>query len=251
MLAESDIPMMSAQLSGTKVDLSGGAAPPPTFEPKSSGCAAPTVAAHVVNLSAAPACAASPGTHAMAKDGTDWLQMDDDDVDSPKLVVGVWARVSALREKYGRILSKLRPLREFCRFSKPSGDVAQRLVANLAHFQVNYACLVVLVAAAFIVANPKSLVVICILALIWGFLLKKNDDTTWELKVASMRLNRVQLWLLLGAVSAFVLFFVVGNVLTSAAFFCTVLVLAHAGLHPIPESTDIITDVGKVIVDGI
>lgn len=142
------------------------------------------------------------------------------------------------QSKYGHYLAKLRPWREFCRVSKPEGDIKKRLEVNLTHYQINYAVLFLIQMIIAIVMHPNSLVVICVLVLIWIAFLKKNDDPEWQVTVGGMDLGKTQRWMVLVALTAVVLLSVVGQLFFSTAFFASLLVLAHGLLHPVPEHLD-------------
>merc|ERR1719230_1669524 len=142
------------------------------------------------------------------------------------------------QQKYGHYLSKMQPWREFCTLSKPNGDMRARLEANLTHFQINYAVIFLILMVVSIIINPKCLIVICVLALVWMAFLKKNDDPNWEVSIGSVQLGKTQRWMVLTAITAIVLLSVVGQVIFSAAFFCAILVLGHAVLHGVEEVTD-------------
>jgi len=252
LVPESGCPMLSAELSGARVDLNGGASSSPAHTVERDGGTKLVVGTRTLNLSASSPPAPSVASGPVLMGGADWMDMEDEDTNSPEPpIVGIWAKMSALRKKHGHLFSNLRPWREFFRCSWPSSDIVRRLEANLAHFRVNYACVLFLVAAFFVVANPRSLIAICLLTVLWALLLRKSDDPTWELKVANVRLSMMQQWLLLVVVSAFILLYVLGNLLTSIAFSCATVVLVHAALHSIPDSHDIIADVGTVMPDGI
>merc|ERR1719506_2539955 len=109
-----------------------------------------------------------------------------------------------------------------------------RLEANLAHFQMNYAVIVLILMTVSIITNPKSLIVICVLALVWMAFLKKNDDPNWEVVVGGMPLGKTQRWMALGAITSIVLLCVVGQIFFSSAFFCGFLVVAHGVMHAVP-----------------
>jgi hypothetical protein len=138
------------------------------------------------------------------------------------------------QSKYGHYLAKLRPWREFCWLSKPEGDMKRRLEVNLTHYQINYAVLFLIQMVLAIVMHPKSLIVICVLVLIWIAFLKKNDDPDWQVQVGGMDLGKTQRWMVLVALTAIVLLTVVGQLFFSTAFFASLLVLAHGFLHPVP-----------------
>merc|ERR1719210_1620544 len=94
------------------------------------------------------------------------------------------------QKKYGHYLGKMRSWREFIRLSKPEGDIKRRLEVNLTHYQINYAVIFLVQMISAIVMNPKCLVVICVLVLVWVVFLKKNDDPNWEVSVGGMSLNK-------------------------------------------------------------
>lgn len=142
--------------------------------------------------------------------------------------------LGSYQKKYGHYLSKMQPWREFCRVSKPNGDMRARLEANLTHYQINYAVIFLVLMTVSIVINPKCLIVICVLAMVWMGFLKKNDDPNWEVVIGGMPLGKTQRWMGLGAITAIVLLCVVGQIIFSATFFCALLVVAHGVLHPIP-----------------
>jgi len=143
------------------------------------------------------------------------------------------------QQKYGHYLAKIRPWREFVRLSKPEGDIKKRLEANLTHYQINYAVIFLLLMVISIVMNPRCLVVICVLVLVWMGFLKKNDDPNWEVSVGGVPLGKTQRWMVLSAITAIVLLCVVGQVLFSAAFGCACLVLLHGLLHPVEDTLPI------------
>eukprot|EP00929_Paragymnodinium_shiwhaense_P108362 TRINITY_DN74681_c0_g1_i1.p1 TRINITY_DN74681_c0_g1~~TRINITY_DN74681_c0_g1_i1.p1 ORF type:complete len:206 (+),score=41.32 TRINITY_DN74681_c0_g1_i1:128-745(+) len=136
------------------------------------------------------------------------------------------------QQKYGHYLGKIRPWREFFYLQKPQGDLKARLESNLTHYQINYAVIFLILMVGSIIINPRCLVVIGVLALVWVAFLRKNDDPSWEVRVGSVELGKTQRWMILTAVTAVVLLSVVGQVIFSAAFFCAMLVLAHGVLHP-------------------
>jgi len=141
------------------------------------------------------------------------------------------------QKKYGHYLSKIQPWREFFSLSRPNGDMRARLEANLTHYQINYAVIFLILMIISIIINPKCLIVICVLALVWMGFLKKNDDPNWEVVVGGMPLGKTQRWMALGAITAIVLLCVVGQIFFSAAFFCGCLVVAHGVMHAVPGST--------------
>lgn len=140
------------------------------------------------------------------------------------------------QKRYGHYLEKVRPWREFLSLSRPREDTWKRLEANLTHFQINYAFIFLVLMVVSIVINPRCLVVVCVLALVWMAFLQKNDDPAWEPRVAGHALGKTQRWLLLSAATAVALLCVVGEVLFSAALLCALLVLAHGVLHAVPEN---------------
>eukprot|EP00434_Breviolum_minutum_P014523 symbB.v1.2.012808.t1/scaffold884.1/size313170/20 len=146
--------------------------------------------------------------------------------------------IEPFKLKYGHYLTQIRPWREFIRLSKPEGDIQKRLQVNLSHFQINYAVLFLLQMVLAIISHPQCLVVIVVTAIIWIMFLKKNDDPNWVITVGGMELGKTQRWMALSGITAIVLLCVVGQVMFSAAFFCSILVLVHGILHPIPEITD-------------
>merc|ERR1712194_248773 len=140
------------------------------------------------------------------------------------------------REKYSHYLGQMRPWREFCQWAEPEGDISKRLQSNLTYFQMNYALIFFVQMVIAIITNPKCVAVIVVLTLVWILFLKKNDDVTWELSVAGMPLGKTQRWMILSGITAIVLLCVVGQVLFSAAFFSTILLMCHGIAHPIPDS---------------
>jgi len=139
------------------------------------------------------------------------------------------------QQKYGHYLTKIRPLQEFFRFSKPNGDIKSRLEANLSYFQINYAVVFLGVMLLAIFTTPSCLIVISVLALVWVAFLKKNDDPNWQINVGGIELGKTQRWMALSAISALVFLSFVGKVLFSAAFFGGCLVVAHGVMHPVPD----------------
>lgn len=138
-------------------------------------------------------------------------------------------------QKYGHYLTKMRPWREFFHFTKPDGDVKARLEANLSHFQINYALLFVSLMVTSIVMDPHSVIVICVLALLWMWFLKKNDDPNWEVVVGGIPLGKTHRWMALCGISMLAFLVTAGNLIFSTCFFCAILVVAHGSLHPVPE----------------
>merc|ERR550532_556595 len=130
----------------------------------------------------------------------------------------------AVQKRYGHYLMKLRPWREFLQLSKPEGDLKRRLEVNLTHFQINYAAIFLVQMIIAIITNPRCLIVICVLALVWMAFLKKNDDPKWEVNVGGISLGKTQRWMALSAITAVVFLCVLGQVLFSTAFFCAILV---------------------------
>merc|ERR1719316_2004253 len=111
-----------------------------------------------------------------------------------------------------------------------------RLEANLTHFQINYAIIFLILMIVSIIINPKCLIVMCVLALVWMAFLRKNDDPNWEVVIGGLPLGKTQRWMVLSAITAIVLLCVVGQVFFSAAFFCAVLIVLHGILHAVPEN---------------
>lgn len=141
-------------------------------------------------------------------------------------------------EKYGHYFSKVRPwcgTGGFLVLSRPQGDTWARLEANLTHYQMNYALIFLALMVASIVINPKCLIVMCVLSLVWMAFLQKNDDPSWEVQVAGMEIGKMQRWMILSMTTAIALLCVVGEVLCSAALLCAALVLAHGVLHAVPD----------------
>lgn len=146
-------------------------------------------------------------------------------------------QLEPLQRKYGHYLTKLRPWREFARLSRPQGDQVQRLNVNLSHYQINYALIFLALMATSIVMNPKCLLAIAVLVVVWMAFLRKNDDPAWEVQLAGVLLGKTQRWLILCGITSILLLCVVGRILFSAAFCCALLVLAHAVSHP-PAQVD-------------
>lgn len=141
------------------------------------------------------------------------------------------------QKKYGHYLSKIQPWREFCKVGMPDKAQARnRLEANLVHYQINYAIIFLVLMIISIIMNPRCLVVICVLVMVWMWFLKKNDDPNWNLEIGGVPLGKTQRWMGLSGLTALVLLSVVGNVVFSAAFMCAILVVVHGVLHAIPEA---------------
>merc|ERR1711865_1297772 len=87
--------------------------------------------------------------------------------------------------------------------------------------------------------NPRCLVVIGVLALVWVAFLRKNDDPKWQVNLGGVELGKTQRWMILSGLTALVLFSAVGQVIFSAVFTCALLMLAHGMLHPIPEDAEV------------
>lgn len=152
------------------------------------------------------------------------------------------------KEKYGTYLSKIRPWREFVSLSRPQGDARKRMEGNLTYYQINYAAIFLLLMISSILMNPKCLVVVSVLVLVWMAFLKNNDDPSWQVRIAGLDLGKTQRWAILNVITAIALFCVVGGVFFHAAWLCSLLVLAHCVLHPVPEAIaasefDEVTDV--------
>merc|ERR1712019_195477 len=99
----------------------------------------------------------------------------------------------------------------------------RRLEVNLTHYQINYAVIFLIQMVSAIVMNPRCLIVICVLSLVWMAFLKKNDDPNWEVTIGGVPFGKTNRWMALSAITAVVLLCVVGQVIFSAAFFCAVL----------------------------
>merc|ERR1719379_120105 len=117
-----------------------------------------------------------------------------------------------------------------------------RLESNLVHYQINYAIIFLILMVISIIMNPRCLVVICILVMIWMWFLNKNDDPNWNLVIGGVPLGKTQRWMGLSGLTALVLLSVVGNVIFSAAFMCAILIVVHSVLHPMPVQIDVATD---------
>jgi len=141
------------------------------------------------------------------------------------------------QKKYGHYLGKMRPWRQFCALSRPNGDIRQRLEANLTHYQINYAAIFLVLMIASMVMNPKCIVVVAVLAIIWVAFLRKNDDPEWQVAVGGVQLGKTQRWMVLTAATAIVLLSVVGQMIFNAAFVCGVGVILHAILRA-PEDQE-------------
>jgi len=142
--------------------------------------------------------------------------------------------IEPYREKYVLYVGQIRPWREFMSLSKPDGDIQKRLQENLTHYQINYAAVMLLNMVVAIVMNPKCLILMCVLGLIWVVFLRKNHDPNWDLNNRGVSLGATQRLSVMSVATAVVLLFYMGQVLFSAAAFCAVLVVAHAILHPVP-----------------
>lgn len=151
------------------------------------------------------------------------------------------------QKRYGHYLSKMQPWREFCSLSKPNGDMRARLEANLTHYQINYAVIFLILMIISIIINPKCLIVICVLMVVWMAFLKKNDDPNWEVVIGGMPLGKTQRWMALGAITAIVLLCVVGQIVFSAAFACAILVVIHGVMHALPGAAAATTDADEMI----
>jgi hypothetical protein len=138
---------------------------------------------------------------------------------------------------FGQYFSKLRPLKEFFSLSRPNGDMRARLEANLAHFKINYALIFLILMIVSIIINPKCLIVISVLAIVWMGFLKKNDDPNWEVVIGGMPLGKTQRVMAMNIITAIVILSVLGQIFFSAAFFCACLVVVHGVMHAPPDDT--------------
>uniref|UniRef100_A0A7S1AIB9 PRA1 family protein n=1 Tax=Noctiluca scintillans TaxID=2966 RepID=A0A7S1AIB9_NOCSC len=152
-----------------------------------------------------------------------------------------------IHQKYGHYLAKMRPWRDFVRISKPEGDLKKRLESNLSYFLVNYSIVMVFLTVASIVANPKCVTVIGVLALVWVGFMRKNEDPTWEVNVGGVALGKSQRSIILGVITAIVMISVVGQVLFSALFVCAIFVVIHGVLHPTVEGEQGVDAIGAVM----
>jgi hypothetical protein len=148
------------------------------------------------------------------------------------------------QQKYGHYLLNMKPWKEFFwPLSNPNGEACNRLSVNLIYFQINYA----LVFGGFMVwsifAHPKSLALMCVLAVAWVFFLKKNADPEWVLEVGGLTLGPTQRWTVLCTITALSTLVFASQVITSAAIMCAIFVAVHGMLHSppavAPEARDI------------
>mmetsp|Transcript_46350 Transcript_46350/g.91893 ORF Transcript_46350/g.91893 Transcript_46350/m.91893 type:complete len:264 (-) Transcript_46350:290-1081(-) len=138
-----------------------------------------------------------------------------------------------VKERAGRLLSNAQPWRDFfIPLSVPSSSHAcSRLMANIYHFQTNYAILFVVGLVSAIVLEPSALVSVVVTVVAWMFFLKKNDDPEWSPVVGGVALGPVQRWLLMSAITAIFILFMAGGTVFNAAIFYLLCAIAHGVLH--------------------
>lgn len=126
------------------------------------------------------------------------------------------------------IRSGLRPWREFASLAKPAGfaytGICNRLQVNLRYYRSNYAVGFLSFSIVALALNPQSLVVTCIIVLIWS-----------TLSIRGYELGRPKQWLVLEILSGFVVLFVAGKDLLNAGGVAFNFILCHAMVHPSPE----------------
>lgn len=141
--------------------------------------------------------------------------------------------LAPVKERAGKFLQTAQPWREFLLpLSLPTAaDGCARMTTNAYNYQTNYAILFVGQLLLTIVLQPSALMSIVILAVVWVFFLKKNDDPDWHPEVGGVKLGPVQRWLALAAVTVLVLLFMAGSAISDAIFFFVLLAFAHSIFH--------------------
>lgn len=141
--------------------------------------------------------------------------------------------LAPVKERAGKFLQTAQPWREFLLpLSLPSAaDGCARMTTNAYNYQTNYAILFVCQLLLTVILQPSALMSIVILAVVWVFFLKKNDDPDWHPEVGGVKLGPVQRWLALAAVTVLVLLFMAGSAISDAIFFFVLLAFAHSIFH--------------------
>jgi len=141
--------------------------------------------------------------------------------------------LAPVKEKAGKFLQKAQPWREFLLpLSLPTAaEGCSRMTANVYNFQTNYAILFVVQLLLTILLQPSALLSIVILAVVWVFFLKKNDDPDWHPEIGGVKLGPVQRWLALAAVTVIVLLFMAGSAISDAIFLFVALAFVHSVVH--------------------
>jgi len=135
------------------------------------------------------------------------------------------------QESSRRYVSKMKPFRDYARFSRPDkSELRRRISTNPLYFRVNHEVMFLLIV---LLIDWKGFILVCVLAFLWMLFLMKNDDPDWEV----LRGPRTR-WTLMAAATAAVLVLEAGmweGTLLNALFISAYLVLLHSLVHPVPE----------------
>lgn len=152
--------------------------------------------------------------------------------------------ILAFREKLS-LITVIRPWREFIAPGAESWiEVKERAALNLAHYQGNYAALLLVEVAFTIMTYPGINTLSCIIFLVvliavWAKFLAMNSNPDWQLGIGSFQPSKTQRFMIMVVLTAMVLLSVMGPVLLFDFPFSAVLVLGHAVLHPVPAVLDV------------
>lgn len=125
---------------------------------------------------------------------------------------------------------------DFSAFSKPPNmaDLTSRLRKNVSYFRTNYAILAVGTTALVMLMNPWSLIVLALLAAVWGYM---YIIKTTPLVLGGREFGEREKFLLLSGVSIFTIFFLTRSVafLSYTPCMCSLASLCRCPSLPAPH----------------
>mmetsp|Transcript_26295 Transcript_26295/g.55960 ORF Transcript_26295/g.55960 Transcript_26295/m.55960 type:complete len:231 (+) Transcript_26295:36-728(+) len=137
-------------------------------------------------------------------------------------------------------LGNLKPWKEFMLpISNPGqGETCTRLTQNVTTYRTNYLVIFFLVAVLMILRSPSSVACIGIMAVVWVWFLKKNEDTEWKPVVAGIEMGPTMRTIAMTLVTALVVLGWLGQTLFSAFFFSACAAGLHGIMHKPPEAEE-------------
>ena len=136
--------------------------------------------------------------------------------------------------KYQYVTKTVRPWREFVVVAKPptSADVIlKKIQTNVNYYQSNYIMLVSVFLLLSILTSPSCLVLFAVLAVGWGFMIKKNEDPNYMLVVAGVPLGKPQRTIAASVLTGILILIFAGSLILSVLGMSAVGVAGHAILN--------------------
>lgn len=151
-------------------------------------------------------------------------------------------QIQVARERLHHYLGgTLRPWRDFALpLARPTdaGEACSHAQRNLSYFQTNYALIFAIYMGINLLLTPHSLLTLLLLAVLWAWFLRKNEDPNWEVNVGGVSLGASQRWFLLAGLSLLLVFIICGTIIFSSLTMFAIAALAHALLHKPPVLED-------------